>query len=205
MAKKYYYAVKKGKTPGIYFNWDDCKKQVIGFKGAIYKKFENIEDAKGFILEEKEVSPKEITENIISEDEAIAFVDGSYNVKSKECGFGAVLFTKKGKETFFQVVENKNYSEYRNVTGEVFGSLYVINKAIEYGLKKIFVHYDYTGISNWALGNWKTNNELTKYYKNQFDILKNEIEVVFVKVKAHSGDKYNEEADKLAKKAVGLL
>lgn len=205
MAKKYYYAVKKGKTPGIYFNWDDCKNQVNGFKGAVYKKFEKLEDAKEFILEEKKAISKDISQKIIKEDEAIAFVDGSYNIVSKECGFGAVLFTKKGKEQFSQVVANKNYSEFRNVTGEVFGSLYVINKAIEYGLKKIFVHYDYTGISNWALGNWKTNNDLTKYYKNQFDCLKKEIEIVFIKVKAHSGDKYNEEADKLAKKAVGIL
>ncbi|MBQ3421330.1 MAG: RNase H, partial [Romboutsia sp.] len=28
--------------------------------------------------------------------------------------------------------------------------------------------------------------------------------VEFVKVKAHSGDKYNEEADKLAKAAIGI-
>ena len=31
-----YYAVLKGETPGIYFNWDDCKKQVSGFSGAEY-------------------------------------------------------------------------------------------------------------------------------------------------------------------------
>ena len=35
-----YYAVHKGKKPGIYNTWEDCKKQIDGFSGPIYKKFE---------------------------------------------------------------------------------------------------------------------------------------------------------------------
>jgi viroplasmin and RNaseH domain-containing protein len=38
MASKYY-AVKKGKVPGIYFNWNDCKAMVDGYQGAVYKSF----------------------------------------------------------------------------------------------------------------------------------------------------------------------
>ncbi|QDD71238.1 ribonuclease [Lactobacillus amylovorus] len=39
------YAVKKGRVPGVYRNWDEAKKQVDGFSGAEYKSFENITDA----------------------------------------------------------------------------------------------------------------------------------------------------------------
>jgi ribonuclease HI len=47
MAKKQkYYVVWNGKKPGIYTNWDDCKKQVHGFDGAQYKSFASLEDAK---------------------------------------------------------------------------------------------------------------------------------------------------------------
>ena len=49
MSKKKYYAVKVGKTPGIYFTWADCSAQVTGFKGAIYKSFPTIEEALRFI------------------------------------------------------------------------------------------------------------------------------------------------------------
>ena len=49
MAKKKYYAVKVGKTPGIYFTWADCSAQVTGFKGAKFKSFESIEEAENFI------------------------------------------------------------------------------------------------------------------------------------------------------------
>ena len=48
MAKKQYYVVKKGKTPGIYFTWEDCKKQVLNFPGAIYKGFFTKEEAMAY-------------------------------------------------------------------------------------------------------------------------------------------------------------
>lgn len=51
MAKKNYYAVKKGKMPGIYRTWDACKAQVHGYPGAIYKGFEQLADAKEFLGE----------------------------------------------------------------------------------------------------------------------------------------------------------
>jgi len=38
MAKKFY-AVKTGRTPGVYGTWADCKAQVDGYSGAVYKSF----------------------------------------------------------------------------------------------------------------------------------------------------------------------
>ena len=55
MAK--FYAVKEGKKPGIYMSWDECKEQVNGYSGAVYKSFSNEEEAKAFIKkEERKVS-----------------------------------------------------------------------------------------------------------------------------------------------------
>lgn len=34
-----FYAVKKGKHPGIYQSWPECQRQVSGFSGAVYKSF----------------------------------------------------------------------------------------------------------------------------------------------------------------------
>ena len=47
MAK--FYAVKEGKKPGIYHTRDECKEQVNGYSGAVYKSFTNQEEAKSFI------------------------------------------------------------------------------------------------------------------------------------------------------------
>ena len=39
MAKNKFYVVWEGRTPGIYNDWDLCKREVMGFKGAKYKGF----------------------------------------------------------------------------------------------------------------------------------------------------------------------
>ena len=46
---KFYYAVRKGKTPGIYETWGKCEEQVKGYSGAEYKKFSTYEEALSFI------------------------------------------------------------------------------------------------------------------------------------------------------------
>jgi len=46
MAKKKFYVVWKGLDPGVYDNWEECKRQVEGQKGARYKSFESPEEAR---------------------------------------------------------------------------------------------------------------------------------------------------------------
>lgn len=43
MAKKNFYVVWKGQKPGVYDSWDDCKAQVSGYEGALYKSFASID------------------------------------------------------------------------------------------------------------------------------------------------------------------
>tara|TARA_A100001015_G_C15009578_1_gene722346 strand:- start:1447 stop:2376 length:930 start_codon:yes stop_codon:yes gene_type:complete len=88
-----YYVVHKGKKPGIYSNWDECKKQVDGFNGPIFKKFENKKDADDFLKNgfknnngtkfvKKEIVDKKnekLIENELNSDEEKIFIytDGS--------------------------------------------------------------------------------------------------------------------------------
>ena len=48
MAAKFY-AVRKGKKPGIYMSWDMCKQQTDGFPGAEFKSFPTREAAEEYI------------------------------------------------------------------------------------------------------------------------------------------------------------
>ncbi len=45
MGKSKYYVVWHGVSPGIYSSWTDCKLQINGFEGAIYKSFDSKEEA----------------------------------------------------------------------------------------------------------------------------------------------------------------
>ena len=45
MAKKKYYVVWSGIQPGIYTSWEECQAQISGVKQALYKAFDNLEEA----------------------------------------------------------------------------------------------------------------------------------------------------------------
>lgn len=45
MARRKFYVVWEGLSPGIYDSWEECHAQVNGFKGARYKAFNSIEEA----------------------------------------------------------------------------------------------------------------------------------------------------------------
>lgn len=189
-----YYAVRIGRNPGIYHTWDECKRETMGFKGASFKKFSTREDAEAFINEVEE-EKKESAEK----DELVVYVDGSYRNKDKSHSYGVYMFNDEEEYTY-----SKRFfkdSEMRNVPGEIKGAMRAMEEAVKLGKKKIYLHYDYEGIRSWALGFWKTNKEGTIYYKNFYDSIKDKLEVKFIKVEAHSGVKYNELVDQLAKEA----
>ena len=45
MPKQKFYVVWRGRKPGVYDNWADCKQQVEGFGEAAYKAYATLEDA----------------------------------------------------------------------------------------------------------------------------------------------------------------
>ena len=49
MAAKKYYAVKKGKSTGIFQSWEECRASVEGYPGAVYKGFPGLEEAEGYL------------------------------------------------------------------------------------------------------------------------------------------------------------
>lgn len=64
-----YYAIKKGRKPGIYTNWPEAKKQIDGFSGAVYRGFTTEDAARDFIEGQKK-------QLVISDDAVLVFTDG---------------------------------------------------------------------------------------------------------------------------------
>ena len=189
-----FYAVKKGLKPGIYKTWNECKIQVYKFPGAIYKSFKTLSEAEEFM----EIKSKK--DNIIK-SEAFAYIDGSFNKFKKIYGYGGFINYKGEKYIIQGKGDDPNLVEMRNVAGEIIASQEIIKKAIELGIKNLDIYYDYEGIERWAKGEWNRNKPGTINYYEFFQKIKSEIKINFCKVKGHSGEKGNDEADKLAKEA----
>ena len=92
----------------------------------------------------------------------------------------------------------------RNVAGEVLGSMAAMKLALELGLTELTIYYDYMGIEMWATGQWKRNKQGTIAYYDYVQSIRSRLKLTFVKVKGHSGVEGNEEADRIAKHAVGI-
>lgn len=196
MAKKFY-AVRKGNNPGIYETWAECRAQVSGFPNAEYKGFASLNEAEAYISGRAQESPAQKN----AETEAVAYVDGSYNSGTNQFSCGAVIFYDGKKQLFSEVFEDPDLAEMNNVAGELKGAEKAIQFCLDNGIKSLTIYHDYEGISKWCTGEWKAKKAGTKAYKAFYDSASARVKIQFVKVRGHSGDKYNELADQLAKSA----
>ena len=240
---KFYYAVQKGRHPGVYENWSDCQREVIGATGAVYKKFKTRAEAEAFVKADgydlelpfgesetsspssasaskrSSVAPKgplfHSVSNVTRDDvlqelsevttEALAYVDGSFNLSTGVYGYGGVLLCRDGSIRPLQGHgRDETLRTMRNVAGEIHGSMAAIQAAADAGIASITIFYDYMGIEMWANGQWKTNKEGTRAYKAFIDQIRPRIEIRFQKVAAHTGVRFNELVDQLAKASVGI-
>lgn len=225
MAKKYY-AVKVGMTTGIFETWEECKTSVDGYPGALYKSFKNISDAYAYLgmdgeqlsffnfnnndtvstlstKRETEITPTSDTP-LSTDKKAVAYVDGSFNTVTNVFGYGVVIFHNGEEIHLSNSYNDEEMASMRNVAGEICGSMAAMKYAAAHNIKELSIYYDYMGIAKWCTGEWKTNKSGTIAYKKYYDKIKRKIHVTFHKVKGHSGDKYNDLADKLAKEVCGI-
>ena len=191
-----YYAVRVGRKPGIFNNWEECKEQVEGFEDAEYKSFSKIEEANNYLNEQQQLE--------FAVDGPVAYVDGSFREDTNEYSFGVVLLVEGKEYHFKKSFPEDELSSMRNVAGEIKAAGFIILYCLNRGINKLTIYHDYEGISKWYKNEWKANLFGTKKYQEFANEVKDQIDVSFVKVKSHSNDHYNDLADKLAKDALGI-
>lgn len=85
--KRKFYAVHKGRSTGIFEEWNEVIPHIQGFSGAKYKKFDNIDDAKYF-LEHGKIPIKKDANVKVNFDDINIFTDGAFSSKTKKAGIG---------------------------------------------------------------------------------------------------------------------
>ena len=157
MAKKFY-AVKNGKTPGIFETWDECKKSVDGYSGAVFKSFKTKDEALAFLgIESSSNSgiPIDVDSSIASDSSCVdgciasdsscatAYVDGSYNIATKEFGYGVVMFHNGEELHMSKSFSDAEMASMRNVAGEIFGSMAAMEYADSGGVDLVNTSLSY--------------------------------------------------------------
>jgi ribonuclease H-related protein len=124
-----------------------------------------------------------------------AYVDGSFI--NGRIGYGAVLVENNRCIHEIRGSLDDRYQAHRQIGGELKAVLEALRWCAKQKIGEIHIYYDYKGIEMWARGKWKAKTELTQKY--QAFMIRQYILIHFHKVAAHSGDRWNEYADRLAK------
>jgi ribonuclease HI len=211
MAKKVY-AIQFGFDPKknikienvIVNTWDECLVYVKGVKGAKYKSFEKIDDAKSYLNEGNRMLKK--SDENYPKDCLHAYVDGSYNSSDGRYSYGVVCVTNNVVE-YIESNAAKDISEknVRQIAGELKGAVRAVEYALIQKQTKIVLFHDYEGIAHHATGAWDRKEDSSMQYYNKMQNLMNSgIEVIFVKVDSHTGDLFNELVDEKCKECLGI-
>ncbi len=222
MAKTKVYAVRKGRQTGLFDTWDECKRMVHGYPGAVYKSFKTKEEADAYLKGMPQTKQPDQTKNSgkhagrppeaasrpgrdgwLLPGPLAAYVVGSYDKKIGRYSFGCIFLTPDGE----LIEKSGSGSEpeslaMRNVAGEMLGAMFAVKWALKHGYQAVNICYDYAGIEQWATHGWKAKKNLTQKYADYMDRCGQRIAITFTKIAAHTGDCYNEAADMLAKEAL---
>jgi len=132
------------------------------------------------------------------------YVDGSFSKDIGKFAGWAFVVVQDGVEHFNKNGLTKEEAKSWNVDGEVYATIEGIKYCIDNNIKEVTICYDYTGIENWATSIWKCKSNISKKYV-QFIQDNKDVKLNFRKIKSHSGDKFNNLADKLATQALWLV
>ncbi len=197
-----YYAVKAGRTVGVFDNWAACHESINGFSGADYKSFGTKEEAEAYINNVDIILQTIQTD--IEHGYTVAFCDGSFDKDKNRYSYGVLIVDSEMQEhEICGSAQNTKYTSSNNIIGEILGAINAMDWAVSNSCEKIKIYHDYEGLSKWICGEWEAKSDVAKMfvavYQNKYaDLLK----VEFKKVKGHSNNEYNDKADELAKRAL---
>lgn len=206
-----FYAVANGRNIGIFLNWDDCNNSVKGYKNALYKKFNTREEADNFI---------QINTVIQKEDfnpDYYVYTDGACSNNGKDnalAGIG-IFFGIDDTRNVSKKIEGKQTNNTAELTA-IIETFSIIENDIINGKKIAIVsdsEYAIKCVSSYGekcyKKDWNVDIPNKELVKTVYEMYKDKSHIKFIHIKAHTNKTDihsfgNDNADKLANKAIGL-
>ena len=168
--------------------WAECEKLTHGVKGVLFKSFGSRAEAEAWISGMEAPVP----------DGLRVFVDGSFSPGFPKSGWAFVV-----TENDVEIARGSGITafdaESRNIDGEVMASFQAM-RWLDANDRTGTICHDYEGIARWAKGEWQAKSNIAKRYVAAAQPFLHRVS--FEKVEAHTGVKWNELVDKLAKDAI---
>ena len=188
MPKQKFYAIKTPEESKIVMTWAECEKLTHGVKGVLFKSFASRAEAEAWISGMEAPVPTGLR----------VFVDGSFSPDFPKSGWAFVV-----TENDVEIARGSGITafdaESRNIDGEVMAS-YQAMRWLDSKDKTGTICHDYEGIARWAKGEWQAKSNIAKRYVAAAKPYLHRVS--FEKVAAHTGVKWNELVDQLAKDAI---
>lgn len=126
------------------------------------------------------------------------YVDGSYI--AGKIGYGWAALDAQGNHLFdeFGAITDPDLRQQRQVSGELIATQRALLWCIEQGLTHAEIYYDYEGVAKWVTGAWQAKQSLTQTYRDFMRACP--VKLRWHKVQSHTGVRWNEYVDQLAKK-----
>jgi ribonuclease HI len=131
----------------------------------------------------------------------VAYADGTF--VNGTIGYGVVIL-KDGvvvHEIAGYLEDDEDIRETRNIAGELAAAREAILWCQEQEVKTVTIYHDYEGVAKWATGEWKAKQALSREYAAF--VKECGIAVTWRKVRGHTGERWNERADVLARQGAG--
>jgi len=211
-----FYAVANGKTIGVFSNWNDCNTSVKGYKHAIYKKFDTLEEANRFICLNKVGSEEKESTDTFHPDYYV-YTDGacSNNGKANASAGIGIFFGIDDLRNVSKKIEGKQTNNIAELTAIIETYCIIENDIIngqkiaivtdsEYAIKCVSSYGEKCCKKAWNVD--IPNKELVKV---AYEMYKDKPNICFIHIKAHTNNTDvhsigNDHADRLANMAIGL-
>lgn len=122
-----------------------------------------------------------------------SFIDGKIGYAFVVLQDGAVVHEHCGQ------VQDDWLLDMRQVGGEIKAVLEAIAWCQDHSIKEAEIFYDYAGLELWATGQWEARKPATQRYARF--AAEWPVAIRWRKIESHTGDRWNERADELAKKS----
>lgn len=208
----YYYSVFNGINKGIFDNWDDCKLSIDGFKGAVFKKFDNKKDAEYFLATGLE--PNKDLDNF--DYDICVYTDGGCINNGGENSIAGIGIYFNDND--IRNVSKKLEGNHTNNTAEMIAILNaydILEKEINEGKKILFCTdsiYAKRCCTSYgkkiANEGFPSNTVNLEYIKKAYKKFNGKNNIKFLHIRSHTNkqDKHsigNSKADELASKSIG--